>query len=59
MAFYVVKDIKEITSKELDTDSYYEVELEKFGDINKKVYLKLTDKQINDNNIKPNTSIML
>lgn len=59
MAFYVVKDIKEITSKELDTDNYYEVELEKFGDINKKVYLKLTDKQINDNNIKPNTSIML
>lgn len=29
MAFYVVKDIKEITSKELNTDSYYEVELEK------------------------------
>ncbi|XWX29857.1 hypothetical protein KQUDLBSD_CDS0004 [Staphylococcus phage PG-2021_40] len=59
MAFYVVKDIKEITSKEIDNDNYYEVELEKFGDINKKVYLKLTDKQINDNNIKPNTSIML
>lgn len=59
MAFYVVKDIKEITSKELNTDNYYEVELEKFGDINKKVYLKLTDKQISDNNIKPNTSIML
>lgn len=59
MAFYAVKDIKEITSNELNTDSYYEVELEKFGDINKKVYLKLTDKQINDNNIKPNTSIML
>ena len=37
MAFYVVESIKEIVNKDLNNKDYYEVELSKFGDVNKRI----------------------
>ena len=59
MGFYVVQSINEVVKKSNPQSTYYEVRLEQYGDISNHVYLKLTEKEIEDRNIKLNKSIML
>lgn len=59
MGHYVVQSINEVTNKSKPNSTYFEVRLEQYGDISNHVYLKLTEKEIEDRNIKLNKSIML